>query len=60
MQGFFLGLANGTSCLAQCAPILIPYFLSAGGNAHKNLGPCSSFWAAGCWATCSLPCWPGL
>ena len=43
MQGFFLGLANGTSCLAQCALILIPYFLSAGGNAHKNLGTLLQF-----------------
>src|SRR5512139_814908 len=43
MQGFFLGLANGTSCLAQCAPILIPYLLSAGGNAHKNLGALFQF-----------------
>ncbi len=43
MQGFFLGLANGTSCLAQCASVLIPYFLSAGDNAHKNLGTLLQF-----------------
>jgi hypothetical protein len=43
MQGFFLGLANGTSCLAQCAPVLIPYLLSAGNNAHKNLATLLQF-----------------
>ncbi len=43
MQGFFLGLANGTSCLAQCAPVLIPYLLSAGDNTHKNLGTLLKF-----------------
>ncbi len=43
MQGFFLGLANGTSCLAQCAPVLIPYLLSAGGNARNNLGTILQF-----------------
>lgn len=43
MQGFLLGLANGTSCLAQCAPVLIPYLLSAGNNAHKNLATLLQF-----------------
>jgi len=27
MQGFFLGLAVGPSCLAYCVPVLIPYLL---------------------------------
>lgn len=37
MQGFFLGLANGTSCLALCAPVLIPFLLSTGNNVPKNV-----------------------
>ena len=37
MQGFFLGLANGTSCLALCAPVLIPFLLSEGNNVGQNL-----------------------
>ncbi len=36
MQGFLLGLANGTSCLAFCAPFLIPYFLSDGNGVRQN------------------------
>lgn len=30
MQAFFLGLSNGTVCMAYCAPILIPYLFSEG------------------------------
>jgi len=37
MHGFLLGLANGTSCLALCAPVLIPFLLSEGDNVHQNL-----------------------
>jgi hypothetical protein len=37
MQGFLLGLANGTSCLALCAPILIPFLLSEGDDIRQNL-----------------------
>ena len=37
MQGFLLGLANGTGCLALCAPVLIPLLLSEGNNVHQNL-----------------------
>jgi sulfite exporter TauE/SafE len=36
MQGFLLGLANGTSCLAFCAPVLIPFFLSAGSGVRQS------------------------
>jgi sulfite exporter TauE/SafE len=32
MQGLLLGMANGTSCLALCAPVLIPFLLTEGGN----------------------------
>ena len=37
MNGFLLGLANGTSCLALCAPVLIPFLLSRGDNVRHNL-----------------------
>jgi hypothetical protein len=37
MQGFLLGLANGTSCLTFCAPVLIPYLLGEGQNVGQNL-----------------------
>jgi sulfite exporter TauE/SafE len=30
MSGFLLGLANGTSCIAVCAPVLIPYLVAEG------------------------------
>jgi sulfite exporter TauE/SafE len=30
MTGFLLGLANGTSCLAFCAPVLAPYLVAEG------------------------------
>jgi hypothetical protein len=43
MQGFFLGLANGTSCLALCAPILIPFLLSEGNNVGQNLATLLKF-----------------
>ncbi len=36
MQGFLLGLANGTSCLAFCAPVLIPFFLSVGSSVRQS------------------------
>jgi sulfite exporter TauE/SafE len=37
MQGFLLGLANGTTCLAFCGPVLIPFLLSEGNNIPQNL-----------------------
>jgi sulfite exporter TauE/SafE len=37
MQGFLLGLANGTSCLAFCAPALIPFFMHEGQDVRQNL-----------------------
>ncbi len=36
MQGFILGLASGTTCLAYCAPVLIPFFLGEGKHTHQN------------------------
>jgi sulfite exporter TauE/SafE len=37
MRGFLLGLASGTSCLAFCAPVLIPLFLEEGRSIRGNL-----------------------
>jgi len=43
MHGFLLGLANGTSCLALCAPVLIPFLLSEGDNVRQNLVTLAKF-----------------
>lgn len=43
MQGFFLGLANGTSCLALCAPVLVPFLLSEGEDVRHNLATLLQF-----------------
>lgn len=37
MQGFLLGLANGATCLAYCAPVLVPYLLSEGKSTRQNM-----------------------
>jgi sulfite exporter TauE/SafE len=37
MQGFLLGLANGTTCLAFCAPVLVPYLLQQGAGVGHSL-----------------------
>jgi sulfite exporter TauE/SafE len=37
MRGFLLGLANGTSCLALCAPVLMPYLVAEGGALRRNV-----------------------
>jgi sulfite exporter TauE/SafE len=37
MQGFLLGLANGTTCLAFCAPVLVPFLLKEGKDVRQNL-----------------------
>lgn len=36
MRGFLLGLANGTICLAYCAPVLVPYLLGKGQTIRRN------------------------
>jgi sulfite exporter TauE/SafE len=36
MRGFLLGLANGTICLAYCAPVIVPYFLGEGQTVRRN------------------------
>jgi sulfite exporter TauE/SafE len=43
MQGFLLGLANGSSCLALCAPVLIPFLLSEGKDVRQNLATLVKF-----------------
>ena len=36
MGGFFLGLANGATCLATCAAVLVPLFLGEGRRVGEN------------------------
>jgi hypothetical protein len=43
VQGFLLGLASGASCLATCAPVLLPYLLSEGRTVRGNAGPVLHF-----------------
>jgi sulfite exporter TauE/SafE len=43
MQGLILGLANGTTCLAYCAPVLIPFFLGEGKRTRQNLSLLGQF-----------------
>src|SRR5512137_884698 len=42
-QGFRLGLANGATCLAYCAPVLIPLMLGEGQRTRQNWGLLSRF-----------------
>jgi sulfite exporter TauE/SafE len=34
--GFILGLSNGVTCIATCAPVLIPYLLGEGKGIVRN------------------------
>ena len=43
MQGFLLGLASGATCLAYCAPVLVPLVLGEGRSAARNLGLVGQF-----------------
>ncbi|PKO22945.1 MAG: hypothetical protein CVU38_06710 [Chloroflexi bacterium HGW-Chloroflexi-1] len=43
MQGFILGLASGATCLAYCAPVLIPFFLGEGKRTRQNWGLLAQF-----------------
>jgi hypothetical protein len=36
MQGFFLGLSNGATCVVYCTPVLIPYMLGEGKSITRN------------------------
>jgi sulfite exporter TauE/SafE len=37
MHGFLLGLTNGTTCLAFCAPVLVPFLLGEGRSIRQSL-----------------------
>lgn len=43
MQGLLLGLATGTTCLATCAPVLIPFLLGEGRETRQNWGILAKF-----------------
>lgn len=43
MEGFLLGLSSGTTCLAHCAPVIVPYFLGEGKNTRRNIVRLSGF-----------------
>ncbi len=45
MQGFLLGVANGTVCLAYCAPVLIPFFLTEARPIGQNVRTLAQFLA---------------
>jgi sulfite exporter TauE/SafE len=36
MEGFLLGLASGITCVASCAPVMIPLFLGGGRRVGQN------------------------
>ncbi len=43
VQGFLLGIASGSVCLAYCAPVLVPYLLGEARTVRANLVPVGSF-----------------
>jgi len=43
MQGLFLGLSNGVTCVAYCTPVLIPYMLGEGKSVAQNFLALSQF-----------------
>ena len=36
LKGFILGLSNGATCMAYCAPVLVPYLLGEGKGILRN------------------------
>lgn len=36
LEGFLLGLSNGVSCVAYCAPVLLPYLIGEGKGIFRN------------------------
>lgn len=36
MNGFFLGLSGGVTCLTYCAPVILPYYLNKGEGVKRN------------------------
>jgi hypothetical protein len=45
VEGFLLGLANGASCLATCAPVLFPYLVGEGRSVRQSVLPVLNFLA---------------
>ena len=45
MQAFLLGLASGATCLAYCAPVLVPLVLGEARGAARSLGLVAEFLA---------------
>jgi len=43
LQGFLLGLSTGTTCLAYCAPVLVPYLLGEGKSIRQTAWTLSRF-----------------
>ncbi len=43
MQGFLLGLAVAPTCLAYCAPVLVPYLLGEGRDVRQNYAVLGQF-----------------
>jgi sulfite exporter TauE/SafE len=37
LQGFLLGISNSATCVASCAPVMLPYLMSDGKTVRKNL-----------------------
>lgn len=37
LQGFLLGISNSATCVASCAPVMLPYLISDGKTVWKNL-----------------------
>jgi sulfite exporter TauE/SafE len=59
IQGFLLGLANGTVCLASCCPVLVPFLLGEGQGIGRNYRTLTLFLSgrlAG-YLVFSLPAW---
>ena len=43
VNGLMLGLANGATCLAACAPMLVPLFLGESQRPRNNWGLLARF-----------------
>ncbi len=43
MQGFFLGLSSGLTCVAYCTPVLVPYMLGEGKGIAHNFAALAQF-----------------
>ena len=60
IEGLLLGVSTGGSCLAFCAPVLLPYSIGEGKKVTGNLPQLAVFiWPADSSVTCFLALWPG-